>query len=502
VLFRSTKSVSSIWKLNSPQKQHLHAQNLANGVHFNSIDNLADDYSNKHRCNNNYAQLETPRSRQQQYRSSMYNPNHHYYYLNADNSSNKSKLDSNISKSIDGLYTVPNQNLANSFLNETNVQSKKTALLDVNDDYKELPVSFQPVNFTSNRPKQNTDYLKQNTFVQPPPPPAKIVRENFKRDSLAEKKRASIGKFPQNLNYSTVQVQRTNEVFQPIPTHRPQHQQSARERLFGNNQSNYSYMSQVQQQQQQLRQHYQHYQLQQQQQTVESENLNNRKIAMVKPELRGSCEKFTQQNQMEYFDADYSEEINKNMSKPEIFTIPTRGNLDLEPEMELSDEEQRAKEKRMLEIKKMIALQSLQQIDDLNNLNSTYNFYGKQNTQNTSNYLELNFEKEKKAREQLIDLRHELAEQIKEKSRHTAHMAALNGSNGYSTSTSTSSSIPIEIENNKSNESKMESMTYKSPNNDFSMQNLSSSSFFNSTPAPPPAAFHSIFNLNSTGSYN
>ena len=162
------------------------------------------------------------------------------------------------------------------------------------------------------------------------------------------------------------------------------------------------------------------------------------------------------------------------MSKPEIFTIPTRGHLDLEPEIELSDEEQRAKEKRMLEIKKMIALQSLQQIDDLNNLNSTYNFYGKQNTQNTSNYLELNFEKEKKAREQvntirlaikiwkrffmktvsclkLIDLRHELAEQIKEKSRHTAHMAALNGSNGYSTSTSTSSSIPIEIEHNKSN---------------------------------------------------
>ena len=91
-----------------------------------------------------------------------------------------------------------------------------------------------------------------------------------------------------------MQVQRTSEVFQPIPTHRPQHQQSARERLFGSNQSNYSYMSQVQQQQQQLRQHYQHYQQQQQQQlqtTIETENLNNRKIAMVKPELRGSCEK-------------------------------------------------------------------------------------------------------------------------------------------------------------------------------------------------------------------
>ena len=157
-LINDTKSVSSIWKLNSPQK-HSHAPNLANGVQFNSIDNLADDYSNKQRCNNNYAQLETPRSRQQQYRSSLYNPNHHYYYLNADTSSNKSKLDNNISKSIDGLYTAANPNLANSFLNETtNGQAKKTALLDVNDDYKELPVSFQPVNFTSNRPKQNSDY--------------------------------------------------------------------------------------------------------------------------------------------------------------------------------------------------------------------------------------------------------------------------------------------------------------------------------------------------------
>ena len=40
---------------------------------------------------------------------------------------------------------------------------------------------------------------------------------------------------------------------------------------------------------------------------------------MVKPELRGSCEneliqRFTQQNQMEYFDADYSEEIFKNVN--------------------------------------------------------------------------------------------------------------------------------------------------------------------------------------------
>jgi hypothetical protein len=50
----------------------------------------------------------------------------------------------------------------------------------------------------------------------------------------------------------------------------------------------------------------------------------------------------------------------------------------------------------------------------------------------------------------LIELRHELAEQIKEKTRQNAHLAALNGSNGFSTS-STSSSIPIDLENPRAN---------------------------------------------------
>ena len=121
---------------------------------------------------------------------------------------------------------------------------------------------------------------------------------------------------------------------------------------------------------------------------------------------------------MEYFDGDYSEEIVKNVyiqikleillkiliikfkqiQKPDVYLIP-RGNLDIEPEIELTEEEQRAKEKRMIEIKKMIALQSLQQLgldDQMQNTNMNIN-YSNYNNMNSST--ELNYEKEKKARE-------------------------------------------------------------------------------------------------------
>lgn len=88
------------------------------------------------------------------------------------------------------------------------------------------------------------------------------------------------------------------------------------------------------------------------------------------------------------------------IQKPDVYTIP-RGNLELEPEANLTEEEQRAKEKRMLEIKKMIALQSLQQIfiDDINNYGSNY-FKPNPN----SNYGEVMLEKEKRSREQVIPL--------------------------------------------------------------------------------------------------
>jgi hypothetical protein len=74
--------------------------------------------------------------------------------------------------------------------------------------------------------------------------------------------------------------------------------------------------------------------------------------------------------------------------------------LDLEPEIELTEDEIRAKEKRMLEIKKMIALQSLQQIfiDDINNYSGNYF----KSNKGTNSYADLLLEKEKRAREQVI----------------------------------------------------------------------------------------------------
>jgi hypothetical protein len=84
--------------------------------------------------------------------------------------------------------------------------------------------------------------------------------------------------------------------------------------------------------------------------------------------------------------------------------------LDLEPDIELSEEERKAKEKRMNEIKKMIALQSLQQlnIDDtqVNNHHSNYNSFQPYSA-------EMNFEKEKKAREQVILSEHHVFQLVK-----------------------------------------------------------------------------------------
>ena len=87
----------------------------------------------------------------------------------------------------------------------------------------------------------------------------------------------------------------------------------------------------------------------------------------------------------------------------------------MEPEMVLSEEERRAKEKRMIEIKKMIALQSLQQFNDDHQSNgSTHqtsqlansNYNNNNNNSymaNTSyqNHEQGDFHKEKKARERV-----------------------------------------------------------------------------------------------------
>ncbi len=92
------------------------------------------------------------------------------------------------------------------------------------------------------------------------------------------------------------------------------------------------------------------------------------------------------------------------IQKPDVYLIP-RSNLDIEPEIELTEEEQRAKDKRMIEIKKMLALQSLQQLgldDNVQNNNNININYSNYNNMNSST--ELNYEKEKKAREHVSQL--------------------------------------------------------------------------------------------------
>ena len=166
-----------------------------------------------------------------------------------------------------------------------NPTNKKTALLDLNDDKNsDLQVSFQPLNFTNTRPKQlngvqqpstiQINHQQQNggnTFV--------TKASNFKRDIIAEKKRSSIGKYPNYLNNNNVssnlQQVKSNEYFQPIQVqhsqpvnNQSQQQQTARERLFGiNNQSTLAAAAAA----------------------SEAELMNSRKIAMVKPEQRGGC---------------------------------------------------------------------------------------------------------------------------------------------------------------------------------------------------------------------
>ncbi len=79
--------------------------------------------------------------------------------------------------------------------------------------------------------------------------------------------------------------------------------------------------------------------------------------------------------------------------------------MDVEPELKLTEEERRAKEKRMTEIKKMIALQSLQQFSEdsqvTNHLSSNYGSYLGSSYQH---HEQVDFQKEKKARERVRTL--------------------------------------------------------------------------------------------------
>lgn len=91
--------------------------------------------------------------------------------------------------------------------------------------------------------------------------------------------------------------------------------------------------------------------------------------------------------------------------------------MDIEPEVELTEEERRAKEKKVLEIKKMIALQSLQPMMNMSISDAVYSngssgigselngnsshLFSCFNPTNSGNYSDYNYEREKRAREQV-----------------------------------------------------------------------------------------------------
>ena len=100
-LGESLKSPSSVWKMSTPPNKQTSS----------SIENLTKNNQV------NYSQL-TPKSNQA---NKSYNPNHHYYCLNNDTSYVKPtmittnlKMDNNISKSIDSIYTPPSSLNSNS----------------------------------------------------------------------------------------------------------------------------------------------------------------------------------------------------------------------------------------------------------------------------------------------------------------------------------------------------------------------------------------------------
>ena len=98
--------------------------------------------------------------------------------------------------------------------------------------------------------------------------------------------------------------------------------------------------------------------------------------------------------------------MNFKIQKPSVYQIP-RGQLEMEPYVELTEEEQRNKEKKMIEIKKMIAIQSLQQMgmEDQNNLGSANYANYSVNNNNSNNFSnDLTYEKEKKAREHVSEI--------------------------------------------------------------------------------------------------
>ena len=215
-----SKSASSIWKTNSPSS--VHKKLIQSSAHFSSIDNLANDYN--HEKQQHQPTLSHQQSQQDLKTTSSFQPNQQYqYYLNqnqntdSDLNSYNSKLDNNMSKSIDSIYSPPTTNSTKSnTLNSNgafNPAKKSSNPLEIIEDQ---PTSFQPVNFTNNRPKQlniiqqqsqqsiqQLQALNQQIQQQQQQQSSFIAKgSNFKRDIIAEKKRSSIGKYQQTYTVS------------------------------------------------------------------------------------------------------------------------------------------------------------------------------------------------------------------------------------------------------------------------------------------------------------
>ena len=213
----SNSDQKSIWKSSSPMQKRTIIQQQ-------NLDSSNEDYQQIHKPKLKSIHQITAQTSSKMSNNSYLSNQNQYYNNNSNNNENTNGSILNLntmSKSIDSLNMQNNSNNINSnnnsiltnklfngsssggAFNPTGSGSKKTALLDLNDDKNnEIPISFQPVNFTNSRPKQLNGLQQPSTinisglvnqqmtssFVQ--------KGSNFKRDVIAEKKRSSIGKYP------------------------------------------------------------------------------------------------------------------------------------------------------------------------------------------------------------------------------------------------------------------------------------------------------------------
>jgi hypothetical protein len=269
----NVKSASSVWKLNSPNINN-NKKSYETSGHFNSIDNLSIKNSNPPLSlplTNQSSKFIGNISGKNSQNGSLANPNYNhagnenYYYLKESNYikanmlNGITKLDHNMSKSIDSLYPTTSSSSPKHNKEHRPISHRKTALLDLEDHFNDTNYksSFQPISFIPNHNNQSSkeifidrlqlhqphQYQNQASSLNGPLNKNSSIQtngNNFKRETVAEKKRASIGKYPHTYNtviqVSKQQQQHQNgDYFQPIVV---TNQPTARERLFGLTTSN------------------------------------------------------------------------------------------------------------------------------------------------------------------------------------------------------------------------------------------------------------------------